>query len=139
MHINFKMIVLICMAAISCMLGVSILQGRHSGPGAKTVSVKIFAGVVWLLAFAFEIGSPSYNTKRFWDAISFSTTIVLPVTWLVLFRRFFETVENPLKIAWLTQNRGIVTRYGAEILVESTSNVYRKTHFNDRKRRGIAG
>jgi hypothetical protein len=139
MHINFQMIVLICMAAISCMLGVSILQGKLMGPGAKTVSVMMFAGVVWLLAFAFEIGSPSYNTNRFWDTNSFSATILLPVVWLVFFLQFFEIVENPWKIAWRTQNREIVARCGGEILVESTSNVYRKTDINVRKKRGIAG
>ena len=139
MHINFQMIVLIGMAAISCMLGVSILQGDLRSPGAKTVSVLMFAGVVWLLAFAVEIGSPSLGAKGYWDTNSFSATILLPVVWLVFVLQISEIVENPWKIAWLTQNRGIVARCGGEILVESTSNVYRKTDINVRKKRGIAG
>jgi signal transduction histidine kinase len=88
MHINFQMIVLICMAAISCMLGVSILRGKLRGPGAKTVSLMMFAGSFWLLGFAFEIGSPSFNAKMIWDVISFLPTIVLPIAWLFFVFQF---------------------------------------------------
>jgi hypothetical protein len=138
MHINFQMIVLIGMAAISCMLGVSILQGNLRSPGAKTVSVMMFAGVVWLLDFAVEIGSPSLSAKGSWDTNSFSATILLPVVWLVFVLPVSEIIENPWKIAWLTQNRGIVARCGGEILVESTSMADSKFHLISREKKGIA-
>jgi len=88
MHNNFQMIVLICMAAISCMLGVLILKGKFRGPGANTVSMMMFAGSLGLLAFAFEISSPSSNANRFRDVISFSIWIILPLAWLFLVLQF---------------------------------------------------
>lgn len=88
MHINIQMIVLFCMAAVSCILGVSIFRGKLRGPGSKTVGFLMFTGSAWLLAFAFEIGSPSYQSKVFWDTINHSVCILLPLIWLIFVLQF---------------------------------------------------
>jgi PAS domain S-box-containing protein len=88
MHINLQMIVLFVMAVVSCVLGVSIVRGKLRGPGSKAVGFLMFAGSAWLLAFALEIGSPSYKGKVFWDAVNHFVCILLPVAWLVFVLQF---------------------------------------------------
>ena len=88
MHINLQMIVLFCMAAISYVLGSSIFRGKLRGPGAQTVGFMMFDGGAWLVAFALEIGSPSYDAKVFWDTVNQLTCVLLPVAWLVFIFQF---------------------------------------------------
>ena len=88
MHINLQMIVLFSMAVVSCILGISIFQGKLRGPGARTVGAMMSAGCVWLLAFAFEIGSSTFNSKQFWDVVAFSICIMIPVAWLIFVLQF---------------------------------------------------
>jgi PAS domain S-box-containing protein len=88
MHINLQMIVLFGMAAISCVVGITIFQGKLRGTGAKTVGIMMFVASAWMLSFAMEIGSSSVRAKHFWDSSQWAASILLPSLWLIFVLQF---------------------------------------------------
>jgi signal transduction histidine kinase len=88
MHINFQMIVLFGMTAVSCLLGNSILRGKLRGKGAKTVGIMMFIGSAWMFSSAMEMLCTSIPAKRFWDIFQWTTCILLPPSWLIFVLQF---------------------------------------------------
>ena len=77
---------------------------RHPLPGSGTVLLTAFAGAVWMIGYALELGSPDPLAKDFWNKIQYLGIVIVPASLFVFTlqytgRRPWVTTRNLLLLS----------------------------------------
>ena len=80
MRINLQMIVLICIAVITNVLGISIFRGMIKSPEAPICAAIMIAGCLCMFIFTFKVGSSSSGGKHIIEICFPMAYLFLPIS-----------------------------------------------------------
>jgi len=73
---------------------------RRRVPGSKPFVVVALSQVVWTVAYAFELASPTLQGKLFWDDVQFFASLVWPIAFLAFVSQFCDHHWKRPHIFW---------------------------------------
>ena len=87
-------LILILLAGATAVYAWTRWQYRHSRPIARTGSILLWCGSVWLLANGLEMGSTDLASATIWHKLEYLAMIPIPMLWLYLSRQFTNTTAK---------------------------------------------